>query len=181
MKNIILASSFLFLALGNAVNAQEEFFLECNGGHYNYFNEKKNLGGEVYKKEENKELHIYDWIFSNVKFTDKKITYNWKGFDAYKFYPSFERYNKEEIDRYSGEVTFFKKNKYLLDDYFPEFVQKKLGNFAWLFQFWKKEKYTSYCTKITFNNYKKTFITEKYWNDNIKEKVNQDGNKFRKF
>ena len=49
------------------------------------------------------------------------------------------------------------------------------------FQFWKKEKYTSYCTKITFNNYKKTFITEKYWNDNIKEKVNQDGNKFRKF
>ena len=180
MKNFILVSSFLFLALGNAANAQEEFFLECNIGKYYYFNEKKNLGGEVYKIK-NKELNIYDWIFSNVKFTDKKITYNFKGFDTYKFYTSIERYNKTEIDRYSGKKTFFKKNEYLLDDYFPEFAQKKLRNFAWLFQFWEKEKYTDYCTKITLNNYKKNFITEKYWNDNIKVKVNQDDNKFRKF
>ena len=136
----------------------------------------------VFKKQD-RELHIYDWVHSNVKFTDKKITYKFKGFDQYKVYSSFERYNKTELDRYSGTKTIFKKDPFLLNDYFPEVFQKnvKLENIAWLFQFWEEEKTKLYCKKIVLNNYKNIFVTEKYWNDNIKLKLYQDDNKFKKF
>jgi hypothetical protein len=183
MRTFILTSTFLVLVLVNIVKAEEEFFLECNPGQsYSYYNEKKNLVASVFKKQD-RELHIYDWIHSNVKFTDKKITYKFKGFDQYKVYSSFERYNKTELDRYSGIKTFFKKDPFLLNDYFPEFVQKnvKLENIAWLFQFWEEEKTKLYCKKIILNNYKNIFVTEKYWNDNIKLKLYQDDNKFKKF
>jgi hypothetical protein len=87
MRLLILASSFLFLVLGGVAKA-EEIFLKCGTeetSSYTYINTTKKLVGLAYLQKNKKDLFIYDWVYEDVKISDKEIEYKstmsyWQGY-----------------------------------------------------------------------------------------------------
>ena len=146
-----------------------------------YINEKDNIVGAAFVIPGTNEVTVYDWIYKNIKFNDKEIS-----FTLYNSVTDSYRFSKEVMDRNTGIVTYYVKDpNYKVS--FLSFLLDGIVNrstYNWFFQNWVERIIAGHplqyrCDLLNdFWRYKIKFETEKEHDEEVR-KLLGNSNKVR--